>query len=429
MKRYILLGALLYAISANADVWSLDSCINYAIEHNISVKAQGAEVRSSEINVISAKSQFLPMVNASAGQSWNFGRGLTAENTYANRNTSSTSWNAGLSIPVFSGLQNIRQLQQAKAGLKAVIERHEAIKDDIELNVIMAYLQVLYCTELHQVALHQVDLSKYQLSLQEALVEAGKIPEIDMLEARSQLAQDELSVTQAENNRILALVDLAQLLELDNIDDFEIKPLDDDVKMLYSVDDVYQNALVFNHAIRAARYNVDATEKGIALAQSGYVPKLSFSAGLGSSYYTVTGIEHASFSKQMKDNFNTYLGFSLNIPIFDGLTTRNSVKRARVQHVASKLQYDEAENQLFKSIQQAYHQAVAAEKKAASCVIAENAAIKAFEAMTEKYEMGRATPTEYQQAKVKALTATEERIQAYYEQILRLRILDFYNRR
>lgn len=428
MNRNIIISALLsVTLSGHAGSWDLDSCINYAIVHNITVKSRNTDKMSAEINVTDAKNKFLPEISANASQSFNFGRGLTSENVYANRNTSNFQWGAQLSLPLFQGLSNIRQLNYAKANLRAVVEDYEAAKDDVTLNVISAYLQVLYCTEIHNVTTNQVKLSKDELQRRKGLLEAGKIPEIDMLDAQSQLAQDELSETTARNDYMLALVDLAQLLELDNIDGFSITPLDDSTSSILPAEEVYRNALTNNHTILAARNRITAAERNIELAKSGYIPKLSLNAGVGSSYYRINGWKNDSFKDQMSNNFNTYIGFSLNIPIFDAFSTRNSVKKAKIQHLSAQLQYDSDENSLFKAIQQSYYRAVGAKKKLESSIEAEHSARQAFEAMKEKYNLGRATPSEYDQAKTKYLKATSERIQAKYESILRTRILDFYN--
>lgn len=415
------------AIPVMGETWNLDQCINHAVEHNISIKSRQNDVASSRQSVTDAKSRYLPTLSANAGQSWNLGRGLTAENTYADRNTSNFQWGASFNLPLFSGMSTTRQVAYAKANLATVTEQYEAAKEDITLNVITAYLQVLYCKELHEVAAGQVELSEYEFTRRSSLLEAGKIPEIDMLEAKSQLAQDELNKIQTENDIRLALVDLAQLLELDDINGFDIMPLADDSSMLtMNPDDVYEAALQHNHTILAARSGIIASEKNISLAKTGYIPTLNFNAGLGSSYYKISGLPNDGFGKQMKNNYSTYFGFSLNIPIFDALNTRNSINRAKVQNVTARLQYDDACQRLFKSIQQAYYQADGARHKLKASEVAEDAAQKAFEAMREKYNIGRATPSEYEQSKTKALRATAERIQAGYELILRTQVLEFY---
>ena len=430
LTKYALsaMAVLTVAASAASQAWDIDKCVAYALEHNVTIKQRKADVESSEISVATAKSGYLPSVSAGISQSWSLGRGLTSENTYANRNTSSTSWSASLNLPLFDGLSTPRQVSYAKANLAATLEQFEAAKENVTLNVITSYLQVLYNKELHEVALHQVELSKYEYTRQQALLEAGKIPEIDMLEAKSQVAQDELNAATSANDTRLALLDLAQLLELDEIEGFDVAPLEDSGMMLEAPDDVYAQALNINHGLKAARSNIFAAERSISLAKSGYLPRLSFNAGIGSSYFTMSGVDSEPFKTQMKNNYSTNFGLSLSIPIFDGFSTRNSVRRAKVQHLAAQLQYEEVEQNLYKTIQQAYYQADGAHKRLKASVTASETADAAFDAMREKYNIGRATPTEYEQAKTRALRAKAESIQAKYEMIMRTRILDFYAR-
>lgn len=165
MKHLLLSSALIAgSMTAVAETWDLDKCINYAIEHNISVKSRQNDVASSQQSVTDAKSRYLPTLSANAGQSWNIGRGLTAENTYADRNTSNFQWGASFNLPVFSGLSTTRQVAYAKANLATVTEQYEAAKEDISINVITAYLQVLYCKELNEVAKGQVELSEHEFT-------------------------------------------------------------------------------------------------------------------------------------------------------------------------------------------------------------------------------------------------------------------------
>ena len=428
--KHCILAALTIAASLNttAAEWSLDSCINYAIDHNITVRSRALDKTTGEYDVVEAKDGFLPQLAASASQSFNFGRGLTSENTYANRNTTNFQWGAQLNLPLFQGLSAVRRLDYAKASLRAIVEEYEASKENVTLNVIAQYLQVLYCRELNDVAKNQAELSRTELTRQRALLEAGKIPEIDMLNAESQLAQDELSVVTTNNNYIMARVDLAQLLQLPDVEGFDVSPLDDADEFLLPASDVYANALANNHGIIAQRERINAADKYISVARTGMIPRLSFNAGVGSSYYTVSGFQNQKFGGQMKDNFNTYLGLSLNIPIFDAFSTRNAVRKAKVQSVAARLQYESTQTDLFKAIQQAYYEAVGAKKRLETGIVAENATGQTFLATREKYNLGRATPTEYETAKTNHLKAISERVQAKYEYMLRTRILEFYNR-
>lgn len=431
MKRIfaIICTAVIASALANAETWTLDDCINYATSHNLTVRARQVSKMQAEQSITDAKSAFLPRLSAGAGQSWNLGRGLTAENTYADRNTSSFNWSASFSLPVFNGLSNVRQLAYAKANLQQMVEECEAAKEDITVNVISTYLQVLYSKEMVEVAANQVALSEHEIERRTALLEAGKIPEVDLLEAEAQLATDKLNLTQAQNDNILARLDLLLLLQIDDKspENFDVADLSDDDPMLISPDDAYERALQYSHAIEAARKGIIASDKNITLAKSGYLPTLSFNAGLGSSYYKLSGVKGESFSDQMRHNYSTYFGFSLNIPIFDGLSTRNSVRRAKLQKLNAELNLDQAEQQLYRNIQAAYYQASGAAEKFASSQVAEKSTAAAFDAMQEKYNLGRATATEYEQAKTKALRSTAERIQARYEMILRTRLLQFYS--
>ncbi|WP_295729852.1 TolC family protein [uncultured Muribaculum sp.] len=429
MKNLALFTIFLFVgVNADAAVWSLDSCINHAVEHSLQVRQRIIDVRQGNVEVSSAKSGYLPSLNAQVSQGWNIGRGLTSENTYADRNTSNTQWGVNLSVPLFDGLSTPRQVAYAKASLAASLQQLEAVKDDVTLNVIAAYLQVLYQKELHQEALHQEELSAYELTRRQALLDAGKIPEVDMLEAQSQLAQDRLSVATTENDTRMALVDLAQLLYInDDIEDFDIEPVEEALptEPMAPLAELYTRAVGRSHNVSAARANITAAQRGIDAARTGYIPRLSFNAGIGSSYYTVSGFPNEPFGRQMRNNYSTSMGFSLSIPIFDGLQTRNQVNRAKVQKVNAELMLDQAEQELMRQVQQAYYQADGARRRLAAGEIARNAADKAFEAMQEKYSVGRATPTDYEQAKSKALTATTQAIQARYELILRTRVLDF----
>lgn len=426
-KTVVAALALVCAVTANAETWTLEKCIDYALTNNLTVRSRALDVRNAELDVTAAKDAFLPEVGLSASQSFNLGRGLTSENTYADRNTSNFQWGANLSVPLFQGLGNVRRLDYAKASLLAVVEEFEAAKEDVTLNVIAQYLQVLYCNEVYKVALEQIELSDYELKRQQALLEAGKVPEIDMLNARSQLAQDELSATTAKNDYTLALVDLAQLLRLDDIEGFEVASLDDDNVLMRSADEVFANAKLNNSSVNAGRLRIAAADKNIRVAKSGYMPRLSFTAGIGSSYYTVSGFDNDKFGHQMKNNFSTYFGFNLSIPVFDAFSTRNNVRRARVSRLSAELQYETACDNLYKAVQQAYYSALGAAKRLESSTVAEDATEKTFAATREKYNLGRATPTDYETAKNNYLRAVSDRVRAKYEYMLRTRILNFYN--
>jgi len=431
MKKDIILFAVMAMSSVHivfAGTWSLDSCIAYAKENNLTVRSRELDRRSGELAVNEARDRYLPTLNASAGESFSFGRGLTSVNTYANRNTSTFNWGVNMHLPLFQGLSAYRREQYAKASLAAIVEEVEAARDDVELNVMSSYLQVLYCREIYDVDFEQQQLSKVELDRRTTLFEAGKIAELDVTEARSQLAADELATVNAYNDYKLALLDLAQLLRLPTPEDFEIAPLPDESAMMLNPDEVFRTALRNNHSLVASRQRITVADKQISLARSGYLPTLSFDVGAGSTYYKLNGADNPSFASQMRDNYSTSLGFTLNIPIFDAFSTRNEVRRGKIDKLQAELNYETKCDDVYKAIMQAYYRAVAADKKLQSSAVARTAAHDAFLAMQEKYNYGRANATEYEKAKTDYTRAVAEHVQARYELIMRNRILAFYNR-
>ena len=430
MKRIIYTLLLTVGISQTvmADAWSLDSCVNYALSHNLNIKNAEISRMQSELSVTEAKDGFLPQLSAGAGQNWSFGRGLTSANTYANRNTSSFSWNVQMSLPIFQGLRNIRQLRYAQSSLSMAEMQAEASRDEVRLNVITSYLQVLFNKEILEVSREQLRLSNVQLERQQALLEGGKVPEVDVIQAKAQVAQNEVQVVNSENDYTTSIIELAKLLELDNLTGFDVMPIDDDTMTLLNAEEVYRNALSNYPAISAARQAIKVADDGITLAKSGYLPTLSFNAGLGSSYYTVSGDDTKKFSSQMRDNFSKNLGFSLNIPIFDAFSTRNQIRQAKVRKLSAQIQLEQQQSELHRAIRLAYQQAVGAEKKYEAGKIAVDASKAALDAMTEKYTYGKANATEWEQTQSDYITTLAQQVQAKYELILRNKVLQFYNR-
>lgn len=428
MKKLLLLSLLAISFITSARTWNLDSCISYAIENNINVKQQRLSQLQGELDVTDAKDRFLPQVSGYASESFSFGRGLTADNTYANRNTNSFSVGASLNLPIFQGLSAIRRLSYSRTNLKALLEQTEAAKDDVTLNVISQYLQTLYASEVLRVARINLEISQNELLRRRELLEAGKIPELDIFEAEAAVSNGELSVTQAANDSVLAVLELTQLLNLPDAQNFYIEPLEDGKPFIEEPEAVFANAWANNHSVCAGRLQEEAAKKNVLVAKSAYIPTLSFSAGIGTNYYKTSGFSNENFGAQMRHNFAKQLGFSLSVPIFDAFSTRNNVKRARLQQENARLSLENTRNQLYKSIMQAYTQAVGAAKKQESSEKAVASARAAFDAIQVKYNNGRANNTEFEKAKSDYTSALVQEVQARYERILRARILQFYNK-
>jgi len=429
MKTIKIISALALATTvaiARAETWSLDSCVNYALLHNISIQNAKLQINAGELAIAEAKDKFLPSLRGSASQSFSFGRGLTASNTYADRNTSNFQWNVSLDLPLFQGLSEYRQLKVAKSDLQRLLLEHEAAKDNVTLNVVTQYLQVLYAKEVLESYRSQLALSSFEVERQKALVESGKVPEADLLDAESQMAQDRLQLVTATNDVDVALVELANLLQLPSADGLDILPLDEGEPIIPNANAVYQSAMAHNHSILASRQGIEVADKQISLAKSGYIPSLGFGSSIGSSYYTVSGMSNDTFSQQMNHNLSTYVGFTLSVPIFDAFSTRNSVRRAKLQKISAELEFDRQSTELYKTIQLAYYQARGARDKYFTSKETLEKTRASFTATQEKYNMGRATPAEFEQAKANLSRTQVSSIQAHYEYLLRHRILLFY---
>ena len=431
MKRTVislsltLLGA--FQLQAQ-ETWDLQRCITHAIEHNLSIKQKEAARNQSEVELNTAQWSRMPNLNGNIGQSFNFGRALQADNTYGNRNTRNTNFSLGTNIPLFTGMQIPNSIALSKLNLKAATEDLAKAKEDISIQVASYFLQVLFNEELTKIARNQVALSQEQLDRKIAFFRNGKASEAEVLEAKSRLAQDQLSLVQAENNHQLALLDLSQLLELPSPEGFQINVPDIDNFSVHLTlpEEVYAQAMMNKPAIKAAQYRLQGAEKSIKMAQSGYYPQLSFGAGIGTNYYHLSGIENAPFSTQWDQNMNKYLQFSLSIPIFNRFQTRNRVKSARIQHTALSWQLEESKKALYKEIQQAYYNALAAESKYKSSQSANESAEASFRLMSEKYANGKASATEYNEMRTAWMKALSDGVQAKYEFVYRSKILDFY---
>ncbi len=416
------------------EAWSLRRCIDYAIEHNIDIRQSENAARQSEVEVNTAKWARLPSINGNANQSWNWGRTQTAvpdENTgdystvYVNTSSNGTNMSLSASVPLFTGLQIPNEYALAKLNLKAATADLQKAKDDISINVASYYLQVLFNKELHQVALGQVALSKEQLERISRLAELGKASPAEVAEAKSRVAQDEMTAVQTNNDYQLALLDLSQLIELETPEGFVLEEpaVQLELTPLTPPDDIYQSAVVNKPSIQAAQYRLEGSRHSIRIAQSGFYPQLSLNGSLGTSYYSTI---NRTFNQQMGDNFSKYVGLSLSVPIFNRLSTRNRVRTARLQRENYALQLDNAKKTLYKEIQQAWYSATASESKYTSSRAATEASQASFQLMNEKYINGQATAVEYNEAKQNLMKAQSDELQAKYDYLFRTKILDFY---
>ncbi|MDR1003805.1 MAG: TolC family protein [Prevotellaceae bacterium] len=438
MKRsiaiYIICAVGSITTASAQEAWTLRQCIEYAIEHNVTVRQAEVSARQSEVEVNTAKWARLPNLNGSASQSWNWGRTQTAikneqtgdySTVYINTSSHGNNMSLSTSIPLFTGLEIPHSYQLAKLNLKAALADLEKAKEDIAINIASAYLQALFNKELHQVAVGQLALSREQYKRIARLNELGKAAATEVADAKSRVAQDELSVVQADNNYKLSLLDLSQLIELASPEGFSLA--EPAVKLslnpLTPPDEIYNIALGEKAAVQAAQYRLEGSRHNIRIAQSSYYPTINLSGSLGTNFYSTI---NRTFRQQMGDNFSKYIGLSMNVPIFNRFATRNRVRSARLQQQNYDLQLENVKKSLYKEIQQAWYNAVASESKYNSSTTAAQASEESFALVAEKYNNGKATAVEYNEAKQNLVQAQSNELQAKYEYLFRTKILDFY---
>lgn len=438
MKAIITSIALMAVTAAGAQTeqaaqaWSLRQCISYALEHNITVKQQDVTRQQREIDLSTAKNSRLPDLNGSASQNWSFGRGLTSENTYSNTNTSSTSFSLGTSVPLFSGLKIPRTIELNKLNLEAATADMEKARNDISVQVAQAYVQILYDMEMCDVAQRQISIDSLQVVRLKEMYRNGKASGVDVAQQEATLAQSRLTYTQADNDCRLAVLALTQLLELPSPEGFAIiRPnagvIDPSAGAVPpSPDEIYQEAITFKPEIKAELYRLKSTEMNIKIAQSALLPTLSLNAGIGSNYYKTSGFKAESFGRQMRNNFSQYIGLSLNVPIFNRFATRNSIRSAKLERETQQLQLDNVRKNLYKEIQQAYYNTIAARAKYESSMEASRSNKAAFDLMSAKYEYGKANITEFNEAKNNWLKAESDLVIAKYEYVYDTSLIDFY---
>ena len=414
---------------------SLQECIDYALEHSYTVQQKILERESNEIQLRARKAGIAPMLGVNVGQTFDFGRAPQADALIVNTTQTTTSFSVGMSMDIFQGLRTHHQIKSDKLNLEATLFEIEDVKENIELTVTAFYLQVLLNKEILEVLKAQIVLDQEQVERIQLLVENGKSSDAELYVAKSTLASDQLSVVEAENSVRLSLLDLAQLLNYPDISDFDIVTeegyhnIDEILNRNIDVNTVADRALTNRPAIRAALTRIEQAKRDVKVSQSGWYPSLSFNADFGTGYYyrfKELAETNQPFGEQFKNNARESVGVSLNIPIFDKLSTHYNVKQQKIRVKSQELQLEETKRILIKNIEQAFVNAVAAKEKYLASQAAHTSTKIAFEYEEVKYNAGSSTNYEFNEAKNKYLKAQSNLIQAKFDFLFRIKILEFY---
>jgi outer membrane protein len=431
--KFITILAFVFFISVNAQdkKWTLQECVTYALENNITIKQNKLNIEISQENVNSSKGNFLPNLNASSSGSLNFGSGFDP----VSQNRVSTSIYGGSfginsGMTVFNGYRNLNTYKQAKLGVEGSKLDLQKIQDDISLFVVNTYLNVLFAKENLNVAKVQFEISTNQIENAKARVEAGVAPKGELLNAQSAAAADEQSVISFENTLNLALLDLAQLLQIEPIG-FDVVVMDVEspsVALLYkNPNEVYQKALSNRPEIKSAELDIESADLSVAIAKASFMPSVSVGANIGTGYgFNLKNNSNIPFFTQLDDNLGYGLSFNLNIPIFNRNQTRSNVNRQLVNYEISKLGLDNQKLQLRQTIQQAFYDAKAAAKNFESAEKSLVAQKEAFKNAQESYNLGAMTQFDFDQVRNRFVNAEGAIIRAKYDYVFKTKVLKFY---
>ncbi len=435
MKKIITIFAslALWASCLSAqEKWSLQKCMEYAISNNIDIQTSSLDIENQKINLNTKQMSRLPDLNGGVGQGVGFGRSADREGVTRDQSSSNTSFNIGTSMPIFTGFRQPNEVKAQKLDIAASLQYLEKAKEDIALGVAGYYLQALFSQQLEQIAINNVDLSKAQLKETSLLVEAGKKTITDKLDAEAQLANSEQQLIERTNDLNISLLNLMQLINLPlPVEDFVIEAPEELMILAKEVilphpDIVYAYSEANRPGVQASKLDIESSKKYIKVAQSGYYPKLNLSAGYSTNYFSSSSFESPSFKSQFKNNASQSINLSLSIPIFDRFSTRNSVRQARIGVKKQELVLAKTKQDLYKEIQQAYYNAVAAQKKHTASELTLKASKAAYENDLKQFAAGRISNIDLSVAQYRLDEAEANLAQAKYDLIFRCYILNFY---
>ena len=453
------------AVQAQPKMWTLEECVKYAIQNNISIKQSELDSKTALIDKKGAIGNFLPSLNASASHSWNIG--LNQDITTGllqNQTTQFTSAGANVGIDIYKGLQNQNTLR--KANLSIMTAKYQLLKmqEDIALNVANAFLQVLFNKENLKVQKEQLGINEKQYARSEELVKAGSIPRGDLLDIKANVALNNQNVIAADNALLISKLSLAQLLQLKDFENFDVvddtNMRDENNIMAQTPNAIYDKALEGRTELKIARTNLEIAQKNVAIAKGAFQPTLqgfySFSSRVGysdrvvgfqpntSNPTSVVGYVEGTNQNVLQNNFSPVLGkalpffdqFSdnkghsfgaqLSIPIFNGFSVRNNVERSKVSLERSKIAVEQEDLALQRNVFTAFTDAKGALNAYESSVVALEARQGAYNYAKERYNVGLMNSFDFNQSQTLLTNAQSEVIRTKYDYIFKIKILEFY---
>ena len=432
IKKNILFAFFISTIAfsqVDNNIISLQDAIDIALEKNINIKQSELNLDNSELGRSDAIGNFLPTIGASANHQWNVGRGINVTtNIIEEITTQFSSATVSIGLPIYNGSRNVNQLHRANLEILASKYQLEDIKDDVKLFVANSYLQIMFNKEILKVQNSQLEITKVEYERTQDLINSGIFSPRQIFEIEANLASQEQSVVQAENNLRDAKLNLAQVLLLEDYENFDIANEDFSIPfsdiLENSPKEIFEKAKTFRNDIKLAETNISIAEKDIQISKSFRLPSIT-------SFYSwntrISYVENLpSFQDQFDLNKGQTYGFGINIPIFQGRAISNNIQRTKINLERLKFQYEQEKLNLENTVYQAYNDLVGAIK----LYDASNKTVKslrsAFEDATDRYLLGSLNSFDFIQSKQAYEASVSENIRAKFDYIFRLKVLEFY---
>ncbi len=431
-KLFLAVFVLLYSLGSQAQEkkWTLQEAVAHALENNISIKQSELDVELAEIDRLDAIGNFIPSINAQASYANSTGLSINpTTNQFENIRFTSFSGSATTALTLFDGLRNVRALQRAKLAMIASQYSLELMKDDIALFVANAYLQVLFNKQSLEVLKSQNIVTQEQLERTQTLVDAGVLPAGDLLEIKAANADELQRIIVAQNNIRISLISLAQTLLIKDYQSFDIVEYDYNIygteMLMKSPEELIEQAKEERYEIKIAEENLEIARKDVELARGAYYPRLSAFFNYNTRYAD-NDFLNRDFINQLYENDGTSYGLQLSIPVLNGFSVRNQVKRSLINVERSEYRLEQAELDLEANVYQAFVDAQGALKAYEAALAALEAQELAFEYATERFEVGLTNAFDYSQAKLRLENAQTEILRAKYDYIFKLKVIELY---
>jgi outer membrane protein len=413
----------------STDVWTIQACINYALQHNIQIRKAVLSNEINYVNIQKTKAERFPSVSASVSQNYNWNRSL-ANNEYDNFAGSNTS-NYGISsnVKLYNGFKINNSIKQSELNYEAGRFEVETIKEDISLSIVEAYLQVLYAAEQVKNSEQQIQATTEQLRLSEERFLIGVISKADLQQVKSEQANEKLTLANASNLLAVNKLTLMQLIELHVSDTFEItSPGIENIlneNRIPNANLIFQTALGIKPQIQNAGLRLESSKLDVKIARAGYQPSLSLNGGVNTGYSSgMTGLD---YSTQVSNEINPFVGLTLSIPIYQNRQVKSNVAIAKIGVQSAELSYTDEQNNLRKTIEQVCVDVISAQKEFDANQEQFNAVGESFSLISEKYNQGLVNSVDYLFEKAKLIAAESSLLQSKFNLIFRYKILDFYS--